>query len=60
MVTDPEQDTRFLGNRIMMEISLGRRLTKPEQKKLWARSTKRLEVELFGGPLDVDLRELRV
>ena len=60
MVSDPEQDTRFLGNRIMMEISLGRRLTTTEQKRLYAKSTKRLEVELFGGPLDVDLRELRV
>lgn len=57
--SDPEQNGRFLGNRMMIEIILGRHLTPDEQKKLFSKSTKTVEVELFGKPLPFDIRSLK-
>ncbi len=52
--------TRFYGNRIMIELTLGRRLTVKEQRRLFGISNKKTEREIFGSALDVDITEFRL
>lgn len=60
MNRDPEHLTRFYGNRIMIEIVLGRRLTVKESQRLFGISNKKTERTIFGTALDLDIREFRL
>lgn len=57
---DPDHMTRFYGNRIMIELTLGRRLTVKEQRRLFGISNKKTEREIFGSALEVDITEFRL
>ncbi len=60
MNRDPGHMTRFYGNRIMIELVLGRRLTVKESQRLFGISNKKTERTIFGKALDLDLTEFRL
>lgn len=60
MNRDPDHMTRFYGNRIMIELTLGRRLTVKESQRLFGISNKKTEREIFGTALELDLTQFRL
>jgi hypothetical protein len=49
---------RFQGNRMMLELTLGRQLTKEESILVYNNSSKKTEIELWGIASKLPLTEL--